>query len=118
MLTTNELGTKEQLRYQSMLTYLHNGNRAKYEKYKTKTRQAMSDVLTFMMEQEGDFIAHFMPDTRTSSIGIGDVTVVMMDQSTITRNEGASLRQDEKMKKFDNNLEFYDAIAEFVELFK
>ena len=70
------------------------------------------------MEQEGDFNAHFMPDTRTPSIGIGDVTVVMMDQSDITRNEGASLRQGEKMKKFDDNLEFYDAIAEFVELFK
>ena len=118
MLTTHELGTKEQLRYQSMLTYLHNGNRAKYEKYKTKTRQAMSDVLTFFMEQEGDFNAHFMPATRTPSFDIGDVTMVVIDESDIIRNEGASLRQGEKMKKFDDNLEFFYAIAEFVELFK
>ena len=47
-----KLAIKEQRYYQTMLTYLHNGNQAKYEQYKTKTKEAMIEALTFMMEQE------------------------------------------------------------------
>jgi hypothetical protein len=91
-----------------MLTYLHNGNRAKYEKYKTKTRQAMCDVLAFVMEKEGDFTVEFLLEKEGEGSPL----------CAVAHNEGISLRQGEKMKNFADNLEFYDAIAEYVGLYK
>ena len=113
---------KEQKYIQSMLTYLHNGNRAKYEQYKTKTKQAMSDLLTIMMEQEGDFTAEIMPantaETNRSIDFGGGITMLICDQCEVAHNEQVALLQGQKMKRFDNNLEFYDAMAEFLELYK
>ena len=113
---------KEQKYIQSMLTYLHNGNRVKYEQYKTKTKQTMSDLLTTMMEQEGDFTAQVMPANfagPSRSINFGDgTTVLICEQGETMRNEQIALRQGQKMNRFDDNLEFYDAMAEFLELYK
>jgi len=97
---------KEQHSYACMLVYLHNGNREKFEEYKKKTRDAMSETLTMLMEQ-GDHDVHFVQES---------------DQNfgkTVQRvNESASLRQGNKMKMFDVNLRYYELRAEFVDAFE
>ena len=113
-----KLAIKEQRYYQTMLTYLHNGNQAKYEQYKTKTKEAMSEALTFMMEQES-FNVEFVPDESQRSIDFGGgITMLINEKGDVARNEQAALRQGKKMKTFNDNLECFDAMAEFVELFK
>ena len=101
----HELSINEQQHYQTMLTYLHNGNQAKYEKYKTKTREAMSEILTFLMEQESLTAAFVADESQNPSIDI-------------VHNEQAALRKGKAMKNFADNLEYYDAKAEYVELYK
>ena len=44
--------------------------------------------------------------------------MLICDQCEVARNEQVALRQGQKMKRFDDNLEFYDAMAEFLELYK
>ena len=118
MESAHELSIKEQRYYQTMLTYLHNGNQAKYEQYKTKTKEAMSEALTFMMEQES-FNVEFVPDESQRSIDFGGgITMLINEKGDVARNEQAALRQGKKMKTFNDNLECFDAMAEFVELFK
>ena len=105
MESAHELSIKEQRYYQTMLTYLHNGNQAKYEKYKTKTKEAMSEILTFMMEQESLTAAFVADESQNPS-------------TDIIHNEQAALLKGKAMKHFADNLEYLDAMAEYVELYK
>ena len=94
---------KEQKYYWYMLTYLHNGNQPKYEQYKQKAKEAMSEVLTLLMEHTKDARVKFLQDDGTS---------------VFTHNEENSLHQARKMKKFDDNAEYLEAMAQFLELWK
>jgi len=112
------LSIKEQERIQAMLTHLHNGNRAKYEEYKMKAKKTMSDLLTMMME--ADELTTQILSCVPNSITLDGRTLIVDLRPTgdVVRNEQVALRQGEKMKVFDENLEFYDASAEFLELYK
>ena len=94
---------KEQKYYWYMRTYLHNGNQPKYEQYKQKAKEAMSEVLTLLMEHTKDARVKFLQDDGTS---------------VFTHNEENSLHQARKMKKFNDNAEYLEAMAQFLELWK
>jgi len=100
---TTPLAIKEQRRYLAMLIYLHNGNREKYEEFKVKTKETMSEVLSEVMEMK-DHTCCFIKDDHVNKV--------------VTHNEGTSLRQANKMKLFQDNLDFWDVSAEFLELFE
>jgi hypothetical protein len=111
-----EMCMKEQQRIQAMLTYLHNGNRAKYEEYKMKAKQTMSDLLTMYMEADG-IEAEVVTGSR-DKLEDGTVIVSVGHTGDVVRNEQLALRQGKKMKMFNENVEFYDLCAEFLELYK
>ena len=103
---THPNSIKEQHNYACMLAHLHNGNREKFEEYKNKTQEAMSEILTMLMER-GDHKVNFVQETDRN-----------WDEMLQFANESTSLRQANKMKIFATNVGFYELRAEFVDRFK
>ena len=94
-----ELSYKEAKYYVSMLTYLHNGDKPNFEKYKAKLQEAMSELLTAIMENKADANALFLASSTEK-------------QSTMVRNEEIARVQGQKMKDVFECIEFNEKMAD------
>ena len=95
------LTTKEIKQYLCMMSYAHNGNKPQYEKFRNKLKVTMCDILEILTES--DNVA---------------LTIGEDGESTMTHNEGTVLNYSNKMTTVNDNLEFLEARAEFVNLWE